>query len=181
KPLVATLFNYRAFTALDVDRTAAALMNYGVGLLGIVSIKVLAPGFYARQDTATPMRIAAGVLVLVQVLNYFLVPPLQHAALTLSISIGAAVNALLLLAVLVRRGSYRPSPGWGRYLLQVIVASALLAVFLMWGANAFEWTGVNVEKVKRVWTLILLLLSSGAIYFAALRLTGLRVRTLLRH
>ncbi len=181
KPLVATLFNYRAFTVLDVDRTAAALMNYGVGLLGIVAIKVLAPGFYARQDTGTPMRIAIGVLVLVQVLNYFLVPPLQHAALTLSISIGAAVNALLLLAVLVRRGSYRPLPGWGRYLLQVIVASALLAVFLLWGANAFDWAGAHVEKFRRIWSLALMLITSCAIYFIALRLTGVKVMALLRH
>jgi putative peptidoglycan lipid II flippase len=141
----------------------------------------VAPGFYARQDTATPMRIAACVLVFVQVLNYFLVPSLQHAALTLSISIGAVVNALWLLVVLVRRGSYRPSPGWGRYLLQVIVASALLAVFLGWGAHAFDWTGLRAEKFKRIWLLALMLSASATIYFIALWATGLKVRKLLRH
>ncbi len=181
KPLVAALFDYRAFTALDVNRTAAALMNYGVGLLGIVAIKILAPGFYARQDTATPMRIAACVLVFVQVLNYFLVPMLQHAALTLTISIGALVNALWLLAVLVRRGSYRPLPGWGVYLLQVIAASALLAGFLMWGASAFDWNALRAEKIKRIWLLALILSASAAIYFVALWATGLKVRKLLRH
>ncbi|MDR3451243.1 MAG: murein biosynthesis integral membrane protein MurJ [Rhodoferax sp.] len=181
RPLVAVLFHYRAFTDLDVERTAAALASYGVGLLGIVAIKVLAPGFYARQDTTTPMRIAACVLVFTQVLNYFLVPVLQHAALTLSISIGALTNALWLLVILVRRGNYRPLPGWGVYLAQVIAASALLAVFLMWGAGAFDWTGLQAEKFERIGLLVLMVCVSVAIYFVALWAAGLRVRKLLRH
>ena len=94
----------------------------------IVAIKVLAPGYYARHDMRSPMRIAVCVLVLTQLLNLVLVPVLQHAALTLTIALGAMVNALWLLIGLMRRGSYRPEPGWGRFVLKVIVASAVLGL-----------------------------------------------------
>ena len=101
--------------------------------------------------------------------------------LCVAVFIGALVNALWLLAVLVRRGSYRPLPGWGVYLMQVIAASALLALFLIWGASAFDWIQLRAEKLKRIWLLALMLSSSVAIYFIALRAAGLKVRKLLRH
>ncbi|MDD5324238.1 MAG: murein biosynthesis integral membrane protein MurJ [Polaromonas sp.] len=180
QPLVAVLFHYGEFRELDVQRTTAALANYGVGLLGIVAIKVLAPGFYASHDMRTPMRIAVVVLVFTQVLNYFLVPLLQHAALTLSIGIGALVNALWLLLVLVRRGSYRPAPGWPMFALQVLVACALLAVFLLWAAQSVNWIGLKSHYFQRIGYLALVLCASAAIYFAALRIFGLKLRQLLR-
>lgn len=180
RPLVAALFHYRAFTALDVDKTAAALMNYGVGLLGIIAIKVLAPGFYARQDTATPMRIAAVVLVFVQLLNVVLVPRLQHAALTLSISLGALANGAWLLVLLVRRGSYRPLPGWRNFLLRVGAASTLLALFLAWGDHAFDWIGLQAHKFERIGLLAGFLCASAAIYFIVLWVSGLKLRQMLR-
>ncbi len=180
-PLVTVLYHYGAFKDLDVQRTTAALVSYGVGLIGIVAVKVLAPGFYARHDMRTPMRIAVGVLVLTQVLNYFLVPLLQHAALTLSISIGALVNALWLLAGLVRRGSFRPQPGWWRFLLQVAAASALLAVFLMWAAGAVPWLQMRDHSLMRIGLLAAVLCASAAIYFIALWVSGVKLRQFLRH
>ena len=96
------------------SRSSLALAGYGVGLLGLVAIKVLAPGFYASQDMRTPVRIAIVVLVLTQLLNIALVPLLQHAGLALSIGLGALINAGWLLVGLLRRGSYKPAPGWGR-------------------------------------------------------------------
>ena len=180
QPLVAVLFHHGNFSVVDVQRTTAALAGYGVGLVGIVAIKVLAPGYYARQDMRTPMWIAIAVLALTQVINFFLVPVLQHAALTLSISIGALVNALWLLAGLMRRKSYSPEPGWGVFLLRVIGASALVASFLLWSAAAVDWTGLKSAPFQRIGLLAAVLLASGAIYFVALWASGMNLRKLVR-
>jgi putative peptidoglycan lipid II flippase len=129
-----------------VQQVALALAGYGVGLLGLIAIKVLAPGFYASQDIRTPVRIAIAVLVITQLLNIVLVPLFKHAGLALSIGLGALINAAWLLVGLRRRGSYRPTPGWWRFSLQVLAASALMAVFLMWGASAVDWVGLRGAK-----------------------------------
>ncbi len=180
QPLVATLYHYGAFTDRDVAQTTTALMGYGAGLIGLVAIKVLAPGFYASQDIKTPVRIAIVVLVITQLLNLVFVPYLQHAGLALAIGIGALINALWLLVGLVRRGSYRPAPGWGVFALQVVAASALLAVFLLWAAGAVSWTGLKAAYVQRIGLLAAVLMASAAIYFVALRVAGLKLRQLVR-
>jgi len=180
QPLVATLYHYGAFTDRDVHQTTTALMGYGAGLVGLVAIKVLAPGFYASQDIRTPVKIAVVVLVITQGLNLALVPFFQHAGLALAIGIGALINALWLLLGLRKRGSYRPAPGWGVFALQVLAASALLAVFLLWSAQAVSWTGLRAESFKRIGLLALVLLASGAIYFGAIWAAGLKVRQLMR-
>ena len=179
QPLVATLFHYGAFSETDVLQTTRALMGYGLGLLGLVAIKVLAPGFYANQDIKTPVRIAVVVLVLTQLMNLVLVPYFQHAGLALAIGIGALINAGWLLLGLIRRGSYQPLAGWGRFGLQVALASALLGAFLWWAAQMVSWTGMRSLYGQRIGLMALVLLVSGLLYFAALRVTGLRVRTLL--
>jgi putative peptidoglycan lipid II flippase len=181
KPLVATLFHYGAFRDLDVAQVSAALAGYGVGLLGLVAIKVLAPGFYASQDMKTPVRIAVVVLVITQLLNLALVPVLKrydmgHVGLALSIGIGALINAGWLLMGLKRRGSYDPAPGWGRFLLQVFAATALLAVFLMWGAYSFPWMQWRDEPMKRVAMMAAMLAGSAFLYFGALWAAGVKLR-----
>ena len=181
QPLVATLYHYGAFSDRDVQQTTTALMGYGAGLLGLVAIKVLAPGFYASQDIKTPVRIAIVVLVLTQLLNLAFVPFLQHAGLALAIGIGALINALWLLIGLKRRGSYTPAPGWGVFALQVVAASALLAVFLLWAAGAVSWIGLKGHSFERIGLLALVLLVSAAIYFVALWVSGLKVKKLLKH
>ena len=106
------------------------------GLLGIVAVKVLAPGYYARQDMRTPVRIAIAVLVLTQLMNLVLVPWLAHAALTLSIGLGALVNAGWLLRGLMRAGVYRPAPRLGRAsALSVLLGCAVLGAGLFWAAR----------------------------------------------
>ncbi|SDO40390.1 putative peptidoglycan lipid II flippase [Rhodoferax sp. OV413] len=179
-PLVAVIFHYGAFTERDVGQTALALMGWGVGLLGVVAIKVLAPGFYASHNMKTPARIAIVVLVITQLINLALVPLLQHAALTLSVGLGALINALWLLIGLRQRGSYQPRPGWWKFSLQVVAASALLAVFLIWAAGAVPWTRFPDAKLERIGLLALVLLASAAIYFVALWAAGLKLRKLLR-
>ncbi|MEN9630768.1 MAG: hypothetical protein RJA10_3996, partial [Pseudomonadota bacterium] len=131
EPLVAVLFHHGAFSAHDVAQTAMALRGYGCGLLGIIAVKVLAPGFYAQQDVRTPVRIAIGVLLATQVMNALLVPWLGPSALALSIGLGALGNAAFLLRGLLRSGAYRPQPGWGGFGVRVVGACALLAALLV--------------------------------------------------
>ncbi len=182
RPLVAVLYHYGAMTEHDVQQITYALMGWGVGLLGIVAIKVLAPGYYANQDTRTPVRVAIMVLVITQLLNIALVPLLRqtvnagHAALTLSIGLGAMINAVWLLWGLLQRGSYRPEPGWGVFVLQVMAACGLLLAFLLWANGAFAWTQLRVDGIRRIWLLALVLLSSAALYFVALAVFGVKLR-----
>lgn len=176
KPLVATLFHYGAFRDADVQQVSLALAGYGVGLLGLVAIKVLAPGFYASRDMRTPVRIAIVVLVLTQLLNIALVPWLGHAGLALSIGIGALVNAAWLLFGLVRRGSYKPSAGWGVFALQVLAATALLGVFLTWAAHAFPWVQWRAQPWLRAGAMAGMLAGSAAIYFVSLAVAGVKLR-----
>ncbi len=180
KPLVAVLYHYGAFSERDVQQTAVALMGWGVGLVGVIAVKVLAPGYYASQDIRTPVRIAIVVLVITQLLNIGLVPLYQHAALSLSIGLGALINALWLLLGLLRRGSYCPAPGWGVFVLQVLAASALLAVFLMWAASAFHWTQLQAQAWARIGLLALVLVGAAAVYFGAAWAAGLKLRQFIR-
>nr|WP_240980283.1 murein biosynthesis integral membrane protein MurJ [Ramlibacter agri] len=176
RPLVATLFHYGAFKDSDVEQVALALAGYGTGLLGLVAIKVLAPGYYASHDMKTPMRIAIVALVTTQLLNVALVPWLKHAGLALSIGLGALVNSGLLLAGLLKKGRYRPHPGWPMFALQVFAATALLAVFLMWANGSLPWVAWRAEPFKRIGAMALMMAASGVLYFGALRIGGLKLR-----
>ena len=179
-PLVATLYHYGAFTDRDVAQTTSALMGYGAGLVGLIAIKVLAPGFYASQDVKTPVKIAIVVLILTQILNVVLVPYFAHAGLALAIGIGALVNALCLLVGLMRRGSYKPAPGWGVFFLQVLAATALLAVFLLWASGAVGWVALRAATLQRIGLLAAVIFAAAAIYFVALWISGLKLRQLMR-
>ncbi len=179
-PLVATLYHYGAFTARDVTQTALALTGYGVGLLGLVAIKVLAPGFYASQDIKTPVRVAIWVLVLTQCFNLVLVPWLAHAGLALSIGLGAWVNAAWLWWGLRRSGHYQAGPGWGRFLTQVVLACVVLAAWLVWAAMRFDWIAWQAQPVWRLAGLAGVLGVSVLLYFSVLRVVGLKWRALVR-
>ena len=180
KPLVSVLFHYGAFTDRDLMQTSLALVGYGVGLMGLVAIKVLAPGFYASQDTRTPMRIALGVLALTQLLNLVLVPWLGHAGLALAIGLGALVNAGALYFGLVRQGRYQPRPGWARYLTQVVLACALLALPLWWFSQVIDWAAWRVTPWARVAALAVALLTAAITYGVALWALRVPLQTLWR-
>jgi len=180
QPLVAVIFHNGKYVDADVVQTSAALMGYGAGLLGLVAIKVLTPGYFASQNIRTPALIGIAVLVITQALNLLFVPMLAHAGLALAIGVGAMVNALWLLVGLVRSGTYVPLPGWARFALQVIAASALLAVFLMWANGAFPWLALKAEKLKRIGLLALFVSSAIAIYFGAIWAAGVNLRQLVR-
>ena len=180
QPLVAVLYHYGAFTDRDVQQTTLALMGYGCGLLGLVAIKVLAPGFYANQDIRTPVRIAVVVLCLTQLLNLVLVPVFAHAGLALSIGLGALVNAAWLLVGLRQRGSYQPAPGWSKFALQVGLGCALLAGFLFWANQALPWVALRSQSGLRIGYLALVLLGSALLYLGALWASGLQWRQFLK-
>ena len=179
-PLVATLFHHGKLADSDVGQIAVALSGYGAGLIGLVAIKVLAPGYYASQDVRTPVKIAIAVLVITQLLNIALVPFIAHAGLALSIGLGALINAVWLLVGLLRRGSFKPQPGWGKFVLQVVAASALLAVLLVWSSQHFDWIAMRAQSLQRVGLLAALMAASAVLYFGALWAAGLKLRKMLR-
>ncbi|WP_343293888.1 murein biosynthesis integral membrane protein MurJ [Vandammella animalimorsus] len=179
-PLVASLFHYGALRDGDVQQIALALMGYGAGLLGLVAVKVLAPGYYASQDMRTPVKVAVVVLVLTQCLNAVLVPVLAHAGLALSIGIGALCNALWLLLGLRRRGAYRPAPGWWRFGSQVLAGLIALALFLLWAAQSQDWLALRAAPGWRILQLGWMLLAAVGVYFGVLLASRFDWRALLR-
>ena len=180
QPLVAVLYHYGRFTAADVQQTVLALMGYGAGLMGLVAIKVLAPGFYARQDIRTPVRIAITVLALTQVMNAIFVPLLGHAGLALSIGLAALVNATWLLIGLRKRGSYQPSPGWLAFGLRVGAGCAVMGGGLAWAARSIDWIGLQAHSGLRVGVLAGVLALAGLVYFGVLLLAGVNLRQFAR-
>ena len=181
EPLVAVLYHYGAFSPRDVAQTVSALRGYGVGLMGLVAVKVLAPGFYARQDIRTPVTIAVAVLLATQAMNFVFVPWLGHAGLALSIGLGALVNALCLLIGLRRLGAYVPAPGWGGFFTRVLVATAALAAVLAWAAWRIDWIGLAAHWGWRVGLMAAVLSGVALLYFGLLALMGLRPRQFMRH
>ncbi len=173
-PLVAVVFHYGQFQDVDVAQTTRALMGYGVGLMGLVGVKVLAPGFYARQDTRTPVRIAIVVLAATQLMNLLFVPWLGHAGLALSIGLGALVNATWLLTGLRRAGVYRPLPGWGVFMTRVLLACAALGALLAWAGRGIDWIGLQSAWAQRAGWMAAVLASAALLYFAVLLASGLR-------
>ena len=178
--LVSVLYHYGAFRAQDVAMTVLALRGYGVGLLGLVAIKVLAPAFYARQDIRTPVKIAVGVLLATQALNLVLVPFLGHAGLALSIGLGALVNAGLLLGGLLKRGVYQPQPGWLGFGLKIFAANLVLGLALAWAAHHIDWLGLQAHWGQRAGVMALVLAGVATLYFAVLLACGLRPRQFMR-
>lgn len=178
--LVATLFHYGAFDQRDAMQTTTAVIAYAVGLTGLLAVKILAPGFYARQDIRTPVRIAIVVLVVTQILNAIFVPLLGHAGLALSIGLAACVNALALLVGLIRRGIYQPVPGWGKFLLRLTLATAAMATLLVLANARLDWYGLQATPFLRIGWLLGLVIAGAAVYGVVLLIGGVRPRDLRR-
>jgi putative peptidoglycan lipid II flippase len=174
EPLTATLFHYGHFDARSVVMVARALAAYGIGLIGLILIKILAPGFYAKQDIKTPVKIGVGVLVATQVSNYVFVPIFAHAGLTLSVGLGACVNALFLFLGLRKRGIYTPSSGWAHFFVQLLGASLVLAGTMHWCAANFDWIGMRSHPLERIALLAACLVLFAALYFGMLWLMGFK-------
>jgi len=176
-PLIATLFFHGAFTANDVEQTRRALMAYSVGLTGMILVKVLAPGFYARQNIRTPVKIAIVSLIATQAMNatFMLFTPLAHAGLALSIGLAACLNAALLYRGLRRHEVYLPQSGWLIFTSKLLLAMVVMSTLLWWGSGAgSDWLAYGIgERLLRLGLLVVL--GAGS-YFATLWLLGFRVR-----
>jgi putative peptidoglycan lipid II flippase len=134
RPILITLFQYGALTPQDVDMAVLSLRAYSLGLVAFMLVKVLAPGYYARKDTATPVKIGIIAMVANMVLNLLFVLPLMyfwnigHLGLALATSVAAYINAGLLLRGLVRDGVYRMQPQVGRYVLRLLLATVAMSL-----------------------------------------------------
>ncbi len=176
-PLVATMYHYGRFSAADVVATHWALLAYASGLIGLILVKVLAPGFYARQDMRTPVRYAIITLVLTQVLNLLLMGPMQHAGLALAISIGACVNAGLLWHGLVQRSAFHARPGWAVFLVKLAVALLLMGgVLWLLNPSTDTWLAMRATPLIRVLWLGGVVGAGALVYFATLWAVGFRLR-----
>jgi putative peptidoglycan lipid II flippase len=172
-PLVSTLFQYGAFSQADTLATRNAVIAYSVGLVPLILVKVLAPGFYGRQNIRTPVKVAVVSLVSTQILNLLLIGPLRHAGLALAISLGACVNAGLLFVLLRRNGIYSPQSGWLRFVLKLAVAVSAMSAALWFGAGSPEqW--LRAGGSERVLHLAWLVVAGAASYFAVLWAVGFR-------
>ncbi|PAX28774.1 lipid II flippase MurJ, partial [Neisseria gonorrhoeae] len=175
-PLVATLFMYREFTLFDAQMTQHALIAYSFGLIGLIMIKVLASGFYARQNIKTPVKIAIFTLICTQLMNLAFIGPLKHAGLSLAIGLGACINAGLLFFLLRKHGIYRPGRGWAAFLAKMLLALAVMCGGL-WAAQAclpFEWA--HAGGMRKAGQLCILIAVGGGLYFASLAALGFRPR-----
>ena len=156
-------------------KSTQSLVAYAPGLLAIILIKVLAPGYYAQQNTRTPVKIGILAMVTNMVLNLILVFPLAHAGLALATSLSSGLNAYLLYRGLVRSGIYRPQRGWLWIWARVGFAAAAMGIMLYLGCGELE-SWFALRSSVRVWHLSLWILAAAGLYFLLLYLTGIRLR-----
>ncbi len=174
-PLLSTFFQRGAFLAHDVLMTSHALIGYSVGLIGMILVKILAPGFYARQDIRTPVKIGIATLVATQLMNAIFIGWIAHAGLALSIGLGACLNSAILFYFLRKKGIYQPEPGWPVYFLKIGLAVAALALTLKLGMGT-EASWLNGSGWSRITRLTALVAGGVLVYFSALGLMGFRPR-----
>ena len=176
EPLLVTLFQNEQFTVLDVERASGSLRAYALGLVAFMAVKIFAPGFFARQDTATPVRIGVIAMCLNMVLNLvFYLSGLAHVGLALATSLAAFANAGLLLRGLVREGVYHLQSGWPLFLLRLLLANAAMGLFL-WSIGGSWQDWLQWSLWQQVGQLALLVLGSIGVYVLALWISGLRWR-----
>jgi len=179
-PILITMFQYEAFLPADAEMTALSLSAYALGLPAFIAVKVLAPGYYARQDTRTPVRIAIIAMVSNMVLNLLFVGILlglhfkgPHTGLALASTVAAYMNAWMLYRGLRRQGIYQPEAGWGKVLLAAFVASVLMVLVILWKYGTTEqW--LMAPARERASMLTVLVVGGILVYLFALFAAGLR-------
>jgi len=181
EPLVATIFYGGQFTAEDVQLTALALQAFSVGLVGFSFVKILAPAYFSREDTRTPVKIGLIALAVNFVLSVSLAWYLtsidfagSHAGLALAISVAALLNAWLLYRGLRRDGVVRHSAGWLALLLRVAAANVAMCVVLWWLHAPTTWW-LQASIGERVYWLGVTVVVGAVAYFLALLLSGVRI------
>jgi putative peptidoglycan lipid II flippase len=182
QPMVAVLFHRGAFDAAAVQGTTLAVMGYGLGILGLVGVKVTAPAYFAQQDMRTPMRVAIVALLLTQVFNAVLILGLGMgvAALALSIGLAANANAAMLLFGLRRRGSYQPEAGWAALLAKVLLGCLAMGALMVLASRQIDWLALGRHELLRAGAMAGVLAAAAVLYFGLLTLMGVRWRAFLR-
>ena len=177
-PLLATMFQYNAFSETDALQSASSLRAYAVGVLAFILIKVLAPGFYARQNTKTPVRIAMISIVCNIVLSLLLIGSLKHVGLALAIALAAWINAALLALTLWRQKIYQPISGWLIYLTKVLISLGVMGLVIN-SVQQADAVWLEYTLWQRIWNLLLVVVTGGVSYFVSLYLLGLRPHQML--
>lgn len=177
-PLLSTLFQYGHFDGRAVIMTQKSLSAFAIGITPFMLVKVLASGFYAKQDMRTPVRIAVIAMITNIVLNAILIWPLAHAGIALSTSLAAIVNTGFLFYFLRLRGFYKAREGWMGFALRILAANIAIAIFLWIGAGDVN-TWINQHAMWRVTHLSFLLITAVVIYFAVLWISGVRIHHLM--
>lgn len=173
KPLLITLFHYGALTDHDVDMAAMSLRAYACGLLAFMLIKVLATGYFSRQDTRTPVKIGIKAAIANMLFNLILIIPLAHAGLAAATALSAFMNAGLLLRGLLKEGVFRWSAGWGKQLIRMFIANLIMAILLIELMPAVtNWLTMGIWQ--RIQHMGILVIAGACVYGLVLILLGLR-------
>ncbi len=173
-PLIASCFTYGKFSINDLLQTQKSLIALASGVPAFMMVKVLASGFYARQDIKTPVIVGAWAMVVNSILCALLVWHLAHAGLALASAIAGYVNCGVLLYLLKRRGIYQPEKGWLKFILQLVIGNAAIVIYLYYmAANVNYW--LDHSAPMRLLLLIGHVAVAVLIYFTCLALTGIRL------
>jgi putative peptidoglycan lipid II flippase len=180
-PLLVTLFYGGIFTRLDVDMAAISLQAFALGLIGFSFVKILAPAFFAQEDTRTPVKYGLIALAINFVLSVLLAWYLtsiayaaSHAGLALATSVAAIANAWLLYRGLRREGSLTHRAGWGLLLLRVVIANAVMIAVLIWLQRPLDWW-IEASTLGRSLQLGVAIVAAAAVYFVTLIVLGMRL------
>ena len=176
--LVSVLFQSSRFNVNDVYQTATAVTGYSIGLIGLIGIKILAPGFYAQKDIKTPVKVACAALIVTQIFNLVNVPLFSHAGLALSVGLGACFNACCLLIILRRRGVFTPLAGWKKLFLNVIVGSVLLTAYLLLIQYYCDWTQMVYPWAVKLGLVLGVVVGAAVLYIGTLAVCGYRLSDL---
>ncbi|WP_016857629.1 murein biosynthesis integral membrane protein MurJ [Candidatus Williamhamiltonella defendens] len=175
KPLTLSLFQYGKFTAFDAEMTQRALIAYSIGLPGLIMIKVLAPGFYSRQDIKTPVKIALITLFMTQIMNLIFIGPLKHAGLSLSISLAACLNAALLYWQLRKKNIFQSQSGWCPFIAKLLMAVSVMCLVLFGLLSIMPPWDLG-GMAYRLFRLSGIVIAGATSYFAVLLILGVRLR-----
>ncbi len=179
EPIAAVIFHYGEFSDYDLKKASEAISAYSIGIIGLISIKILAPGFYSRQDIKTPVKIAILTLIITQCLNFFFVPILGHAGLALAISIAAIFNTFLLLFTLIKRKIYQPKSDWFLFKIKVFFSSSIIFYFFSLAAKNIDWIDLQNQPILRISFLLFFLIIGFILYLAITKILGIKFKTLI--
>lgn len=173
-PIIASFFAYGKFTVIDVLQTKKSLITLSIGVPAFMMVKVLASGFYAKQNIKTPVKVGVIAMIVNSILCAIFFIPMAHAGLTLASSIAGYVNCGTLLYLLVNRGIYKQRPGWLKFIMRLIFANTLIVCYLYFVQGDVDYW-MNMTRLHRISILIMHVCSAFTIYVVALWTSGIRI------